>query len=284
MTILNNNKLYIIAMFLICFCHANAQEQNDSFPDIDIILSKEMMDNRYKGITFLENMCITNNRFILLADKDSLYILGYGGIASYGTIEKNITAFCTSKGTIYYSKQNYIVQIDSLGENTVATLPFVPLKIWNGVDAIYAIGEYNGEFVLFAIFLQYNKLIKLISLQDELLNVFERGKYIYAITTKEILIINGDKYEYITEPLPSDVLSDINSVTIDFDKNAIYISCNTGIYKYHQHNLQKIYDNNGILCFDKDGLVLFNAHDCTIFRFRNKILYPEQHEVIIETR
>lgn len=278
-------RTILFFIFISVFITSFGQEKKSYF---DILLSGQMMKaGHIKHIDFIDNVCVTGSRHIILASKDSLYLVGYGGYVSYKPKAGNVSLFTTLGDNAYYLNNRKLIELTSQnGEKTVMTLSISPRKVWAGKDVIYVSSFEKGKYGLWAIFPSNQVQKKILSLNHQPVSVFEHRGVIYVITTKELLllIIGADKYATI--PFPKTLFSQVNSAAIDHQREALYLSCENGLFRFYENEFQKVSNDTGSLCYDQDGLLIFDVSKSSIIRIRNNFLYPEKEkkEVIIELR
>lgn len=278
---------HLFFLFIALFSgHVASQEQQANVACDVLLCDKMFAPGANKSISFLNNVCVTPSRHILLASKDSLYLLGFGGYVSYSPKEKNISAFCVSNNNIYYSNQKRITVISANGtENLILTLPFAPAKLWGGVNAIYATYSLKGKNFLYVILPKekiYNKILELSN--NAIHGVIEYENIIYVVTSTNLYVIDVGHGEFAGIPLALNVLGQIYSATIDTGNGMLYLSGSNGIFRYSHEELQKISTEQGCLCFDKEGLIVFNKTQAFLYRVRNTYLNPKPEEVRIELK
>lgn len=280
---MKRNILFFI--FISVFITSFGQEKESYF---DILLSGQMIKaGHIKHIDFIDNVCVTGSRHIILASKDSLYLVGYGGYVSYKPKAGNVSLFTTLGDNAYYLNNRKLIELTSQnGEKTVMTLNSSPKKVWAGKDVIYASNIAKGKYDLWAIFPSNQVQKKILSLNNQPVGVFEHGGVIYVITTKELLLLVVGAGKYATIPFPQKIISQVNSAAIDYQRDALYLSCDEGLFRFYENEFQKVSNDKGILCYDKDGLLVFDVSQTSIIRIRNNFLYPEKErkEVIIELK
>lgn len=262
------------------------QERSMAF--FDNLLSRQILKAAHIGqISLIDNICVTESRRIMLASKDSLYLIGYGGYVSYRPKEGNISLFTTSGNNAYYLNNRKLINLSSQnGEKTVMTLSFSPKKVWAGREVVYASSIEKGKYGLWAVFPSNRLQKKLHLLNDQPVSVFEHGGIIYVVTSKELLLMVIGANQYATIPFPQKLFSQVYSAAIDHQRETLYLSSDKGLFRFYEKEFQKVSNDNGTLCYDQDGLLLFNDKEPSIMRIRNNFLYPEKEvkEVIIELK
>lgn len=279
-----NNIYFFTVIFFLCALGVSAQSISKT--SIDLFLSDSIIDKtNMKDVPFINSVCVTKNRYILLSSKDSLYFVGYGGYRTYKPIAKNITAFCISDSSIYCVEKNRIFQINSRkGETLLMKLSFTPFNMWGGENLIYASSIEKGENLLYVIYPKTKKVKRLLHLENKIVSVVEYNTNIYVFTSNELIIVNSKNSSYITIPLPQTIIKGISSAVIDKNRGGIFFSCIDGLYRFYNQELHKLYSDNGILCYDEDGLILFNASQHFLVRLRNNMIYPQPKDIIIEIK
>lgn len=277
---------YFVIILLLHSLFIYSQISSERKKTIDIFLSDEIIEKtNMRNVSFINNMCITKNRYILLSSKDSLYFVGYGGYNTYKPHAKSITTFCILDSNIYYAEQDKIFQVNSeKGESLVLKMSFAPLNLWGGEKLIYASFIERSKNILYAIYPEEKRVKQLLYLNNKIVSVVEYYSYIYIFTTKEMIIINSKNGSYITILLPQEIGKEIYSAAIDKKNGGIFISCTNGLYRFYKQEFHKLSSDKGILCYDKDGLILFNSSQHFLLRLRNNIIYPQLKKVIIEIK
>lgn len=277
-------KIIIVCVLLDILLPLFGKGDNTAY--FDILLSRQMIEAAHiKHIDFLDNICVTDSRRIMLASKDSLYLIGYGGYVSYKPKSGNISLFTMTGDNVYYLNNRKLIELASPnGEKTVMTLSFSPKKVWAGKDVIYASNFEKGKYGLWAIFPSDRVQKKILPLNHPPIGVFEHGGVIYVITTKELLLLVVGTNKYATISFPQEIFSQVNSAAIDHQREALYLSSDKGLFRFYENEFQKVSNDKGNLYYDQDGLLIFDVSQTSIIRIRNNFLYQkkERKEVIIE--
>ena len=279
-------RITIFLWLLVVSITLTGQERNIVL--FDNLLSRQILEAAHtKQIAFIDNICVTDSRRIMLASKDSLYLFGYGGYVSYKPKTGNVSLFTTSGDNAYYLNNRKLIELSPQnGEKMIMTLSTSPKKIWGGKDVVYVSSIEKGKYGLWAIFPSSRIQKKLLLLSNQPVNVFEHSGIIYVVTSKELLMMVVDANQYATVPFPQNLFSQVYSAAIDHQREALYLSSNKGLFRFYEKKFQKVSNDNGTLCYDQDGLLLYNNKEPSVMRIRNSFLYPKKDtkEVIIELR
>lgn len=274
----------LMIAFVMTIGVANAQKKEVY---ADLLLSKPMMEAAHgKQISLLGNICITPTRLLVMASADSLYFLGYKGCLSYAPKDKHITAFTVAGGSIFYANGRRLMRIGEGCEDVlVGELPFAPEKLWGGDHVVYASVQNGSKYDVYLLTAdKVQQQRKLIEVNAPVVSVLELGSNIHVVTSSELLVVNSKNGMCLKTPLDGGSLKNIRSALIDRTTNWLYLTCDSGLYGILPEGLQKICNDNGILCYDKEGFVLFDASQQSVMRLRRNLLKPKQKKVVIDIK
>lgn len=276
---------YILCVIFTILMHLIVKGQDS--PNIEYLLSKKMLEESKIGsVTFLNEMLLTNGHFIVLADNNRFYFLGYGGAYSKEVYNSQIKSFCMIDNQLFYTNGNEIYALDLLKkkESKVFKLPFNTERIWAGKNLLYAVNKEEDKYLVYAIDKRKKICVELFSTKSEIKDVDEYGRLIYVLTDSGLTMISLQHKKYLDIPLSAKKPEKMYSLAIDENNEAMYVSSETGIYRIYDNTFQKVCNDTGILCYDLNGLFVFNNSVPYIFKLNQDILYPQQTEVIIEIK
>lgn len=229
-----------------------------------------MLDQSIKKEQFIRNIDISSDNFITLSSSHQLYMLGWGGIASFGSIsEKQINAFSyTPEGLLMVVKQEELCFLNEAGTlEKLIELPSKEMNITAGNNVMYLFDQHsNTNYKLYA-YAKGGKHKQLIQSPKPINAVAELKDAVYvAIGSAVFSFTSNEENLNLVTAFPKE--NKVISMTADPDNQILYISTLEGIYALQHENLVYLTADfkATIIKYFKGGLVVFNPETNDIMR------------------
>lgn len=265
-------KIISLTFFILCFLNPqNSSSQQNESMRYEIMLDNTLIDESFKQEKFINCIDISPDNYITLSSTNKFYLLGWGGIASFGdSFENEINAFSyTSDGLLIAIKNDALCFVNESGSlEKIIQLPSLKMRLASGKDVVYLFDQKSDDnkYKLYA-YAKGGKYKQILQAPKPINAIVEMKDLIYIAIGSAIFSFspNTEALSLVTG-LPKE--NEIKSITTDNTNNILYFSTNEGLYALQNENLVFITNDfpNTILKYFKGGLVVFNPSTNYIVR------------------
>jgi hypothetical protein len=282
------SKLILMLLFGLFSFFGFSQNKEQINPEVEIFLHKEMIAKAKITTDLVNSFACTQSGFLLISSSKQFYIVGVGGMGTFGELSKNpVNGFSLAEnGRLMIISNTTLFEMDTTGYfKQVISLPNTKMGVFTNKTAVFLYEQYPNKKKDYAIYILLNNgnYVKLLQspnpvnslFADKNIVLFSVGNKIYQadIQTKDVKAVCK---------LP-DEKETIISITKDLSNSAIYFSSEKAIYQILSNELKCINDQfSGKLFFDKEGLLVYNNTQKFIVRLRKNTLYAKESEPMLK--
>ena len=268
------NKICFLLLVFLLFPLSETVAQHNNNLRYEVMLSSSMSDS-LDNMHFIGCIDISPDRLITLATRERIYLLGWGGMTTYGNkADEPIFSFAyTSDSLLMVVKGKSLCYIDSSGIfKELIKLPNPDMGISSGKRVVYLYdrNKADNRYHLYA----YAKggIYKNILVSPKpIMSVVEMGDSLYVAAGSSILSLSpGSGKMNLCAGLQKDNV--ILSITPDIYNDVLYFSLKDAIFAIRNNTVYNVTGDFGgglTKCFGH-GIVIYNPDTKDIIRIVNK--------------